>query len=111
MANGIQILPTLDRFAGLRAGAQNLVGGLIQQGQQRRQLADQNLLLQQIQNAQAGGKPDLTGFQTPQGAQVAAQFLAQQPQAAADLALTRAKTLAAGAPAAGFNETSSKKNQ
>jgi len=81
MANGIQILPTLDRFAGLRQGAQNLVGGLEQQFQQRKQLADAQAVLQFIQQTQGGGQPILPRFQTAGGAAGAAQFLAQQPSA------------------------------
>lgn len=105
MANGIQILPTLDRFAGLRQGAQNLVGGLEQQFQQQKQLSDAQTVLQLIQQQQGGQSVLPSGtFQTAGGAAAAAQFLAGQPtpieqqQATANLELTQAQTQKALSP-------------
>ncbi len=82
MANrgGIQVLPTLDRFAGLRQGALNLVGGLEQQFQQRQQLSDNQALIQFIQARQQGLTPEVPQFATPQGAAGFAGFLGQQTQ-------------------------------
>jgi hypothetical protein len=98
MANGIQVIPTLDRFAGLRAGAQNLVGGLNQQFQQGQQVSDLQKALQFIQARQQGQNPGIPQFDTTQGASLVSNFLGQQPsaaeqqQAAANLALTQART-------------------
>lgn len=86
MANGIQVLPSLDRFAGLRQGALNLVSGLNQQQQQQKQLQDAQLLNQIILQQQQGGQlgtPGLGGlgsFQTAGGAGAFGNLLAQQAQ-------------------------------
>ncbi len=83
MANGrggIQVIPTLDRFAGLRQGALNLVGGLNQQFQQQQQISDNQALVNFMQQQQQGLIPQVPQFQTPQGSAAFAGFLGQQTQ-------------------------------
>lgn len=104
MANGIQVLPTLNRFAGLGQGALNLVQGLNQQAQIRSQKTDQRALAQFIQQTQGGGQPGLPGLQTPGAGNALLQFLGaqqnplQKQQAVANLAQTLVQTTAIGAP-------------
>ncbi len=107
MANGrggIQVIPTLNRFAGLQQGALNFVGGLERQFQNQQQLSDNQALIQFIQARQQGLTPEVPQFQTPQGAAGFAGFLGQQPtrieqqQAQATLGLTQARTQALAAP-------------
>lgn len=74
MANGIPFIPATDRFAGLRQGLQNFVGGTIQRQQQQAQTNDIQAFLASLQ----GGQPFQP--QTPQGANLAAQFALQQQQ-------------------------------
>ena len=76
MANGIQILPTVDKFAGLRQGALNFAQGLAQQQQQRSQAGE---LAQLARMIQSGGQIDPSRFQNPQIAQLAlSQVIKQQ---------------------------------
>jgi hypothetical protein len=82
MANGIQILPTLDKFAGVRGFANNLVAGLLQGQQQKAaeqqrqgQLADLTGLSQVLgQQGQGNILQNLAGFQ-PQTVQGGQQLL------------------------------------
>lgn len=77
---GIQVLPSLDRLAGLRQGANNFVGQLLQGQQRAGGLADQQAIMQFIQARQQGQQPGLPQFQTQQGAAAFNSFLGQQQE-------------------------------
>lgn len=80
MANGIQIIPTINPHAGLALGLQNLFGGLNQQFQQRQQVSDTQALLQFLQQTQQGGTPGLPQFNDPRAGMALANFMAQRGQ-------------------------------